>query len=79
MGTQCLNHEIMPRDLLIFEKINNICCRQVRFESMRIPRYLTYSPSFVEELKNFFIIKELYRSSYVSDKAEKLQNWISLC
>jgi len=41
VGTKCLNLEIMPRDLLIFEEINNIRCRQARVESMRIPRYLT--------------------------------------
>ena len=41
VGTKCLSLEIMARDLLIFEEINNICCRQVRVESMRTPRYLT--------------------------------------
>ena len=41
VGTKCLNLEIIPRDLLIFEEINNKCCFQVRFESMRTPRYLT--------------------------------------
>ena len=38
---QCLSLERIPRDLLIFEEINNICRFQVRFESMTIPRYLT--------------------------------------
>ena len=43
VGTKCLNLEIIPRDLLIFEEINSICCFQVRFESIRTPRYLTQS------------------------------------
>ena len=30
VGTKCLDLETIPRDLLIFEEINNICCFQVR-------------------------------------------------
>ena len=72
MLSKCLNLEIMPRDLLIFEEINNISCCQVRIELMRTPRYLTISLSSLEELlKNFYhqIALWLCRSSCVSDKA----------
>ena len=32
VGTKCLNLEIIPRDLLIFEETDSICCFEVRFE-----------------------------------------------
>ena len=79
VGTKCLNLEIITRELVIFEEINNICCFQVRVESMRTPRY--DSPSPLEELRNFYHQRVLWlrRSSCVSDKAGRLQNWTFLC
>ena len=55
--TKCLSLERIPRYLLIFEEINNICCFQVRFGSLGIPRYLTQS---LLSRITFIMIKEFY-------------------
>lgn len=59
LGTKCLNLEIMQRDQLIFEEINDVCCRQMRVESMRTPRYLNIVLP-LQKNQRIFIIKELY-------------------
>ena len=71
VGTKCLNLEIIPRDLLIFEEINNICCFQVRFESMRTPRYLTLS-FFSREIEEFLRIIE--EKTNCIEKAMEFEN-----